>query len=47
MTDVRPEIRLRKIGTSLEEFERDLLSNLYYQRGTTMQSASAQDAYHT
>jgi glycogen phosphorylase len=47
VTDVRPEIRLRKIGTSLEEFERDLLSNLYYQRGTTMQSASAQDAYHT
>ena len=47
MTDVRPETRLRKIGTTLEDFERDLLSNLYYQRGTTMQSASAQDAYHT
>jgi starch phosphorylase len=47
VTDVRPETRLRKIGTTLEDFERDLLSNLYYQRGTTMQSASAQDGYHT
>ena len=38
---------LRALGTTPDDFERDLLSNLYYQRGTTMQSASAQDAYHT
>ena len=30
-----------------EEFERDLLSNLYTRRGTTIESASAQDAYET
>ncbi|AGZ43064.1 glycogen/starch/alpha-glucan phosphorylase [Actinoplanes friuliensis] len=29
------------------DFGRDLLSNLYYQRGTTLESASAQDAYHS
>ncbi len=47
MTDVRPEPRIRRVGTSVEDFERDLLSNLYYQRGTTIESASAHDAYHT
>jgi starch phosphorylase len=36
---------LRAIGTTPEDFERDLLSNLYFQRGTTVESASAQDAY--
>ncbi|MEV6492797.1 glycogen/starch/alpha-glucan family phosphorylase, partial [Actinoplanes sp. NPDC051633] len=30
-----------------EDFERDLLSNLYNRRGTTIESASAQDAYET
>jgi starch phosphorylase len=47
VTDVRPEPRIRRVGTSVEDFERDLLSNLYYQRGTTIESASAHDAYHT
>ena len=43
--DLRNE--LRPLGTTPEEFERDLLSNLYYRRGTTVESASAQDAYET
>ena len=38
---------LRALGTTPEEFERDLLSTLYYRRGTTVESASAQDAYET
>ena len=37
--------RIRRVGTTVEEFESDLLSNLYYRRGTTIESASAQDAY--
>ncbi|MDY7086123.1 MAG: glycogen/starch/alpha-glucan phosphorylase [Actinomycetota bacterium] len=38
---------LRPLGTTPDEFQRDLLSNLYYRRGTTVESASAQDAYET
>jgi glycogen phosphorylase len=36
---------LRALGTTADAFERDLLSNLYYQRGTTIESASMLDAY--
>jgi glycogen phosphorylase len=36
-----------RTGTSLEEFQRDLADNLCYERGTTVESASAQDAYWT
>ncbi len=39
--------RLRALGQTVKDLERDLVSNLYYQRGTTIESASAQDAYHT
>jgi starch phosphorylase len=35
------------VGNTLAEFERDLTDNLCYQRGTTAESASAQDAYWT
>jgi hypothetical protein len=34
-----------RTGNSLEEFQRDLADNLCYQRGTTVESASAQDVY--
>ncbi len=37
--------RIRRVGTTVEELESELLSNLYYGRGTTVASASAQDAY--
>jgi len=36
---------LRALGTTPDDFGRDLLSNLYYQRGTTIESASMLDAY--
>jgi glycogen phosphorylase len=36
---------LRALGTTPADFERDLLSTLYYQRGTTVESASVQDRY--
>lgn len=36
---------LRALGSTPAEFARDLLSNLYYQRGTTIESASTQDMY--
>jgi starch phosphorylase len=36
---------LRALGASPEEFEQELLSNLYYQRGTTIESASKRDIY--
>src|SRR2546423_5955493 len=39
--------RLRRVGTSPEEFEADLLDNLFFQRGTTTESASRQDVYQT
>ena len=35
------------MGNTTAEFERDLADNLYYERGTTAESASAQDAYWT
>jgi starch phosphorylase len=38
---------LRHVGNSLTDFQRDLLDNLYFQRGTTIESASAHDAYQT
>ena len=43
---IRPE-RDPRTGNSLEEFQRDLADNLCYERGTTAESASAQDAYWT
>lgn len=36
-----------RTGNSLEEFQRDLADNLCYERGTTVESASAQDVYWT
>ena len=45
--ELRNGIALRPLGTTLAELEQDLLSNLYYRRGTTVESASAQDAYET
>jgi starch phosphorylase len=45
--DRRNGIGLRPLGRTAAEFEQDLLSNLYYRRGTTVESASAQDAYET
>ncbi|GAA4972326.1 glycogen/starch/alpha-glucan phosphorylase [Actinoplanes utahensis] len=45
--DLRQGIGLRKLGKTAEEFQQDLLSNLYYRRGTTVESASARDAYET
>jgi starch phosphorylase len=36
---------LRALGTNPADFARDLLSTLYYQRGTTVESASTQDMY--
>src|SRR6516225_7118073 len=37
----------RRMGHTAEEFERDLADNLCYERGTTAESASAQDVYWT
>ena len=47
MTSGEPRPRGRWVGNTLAEFERDLADNLCYQRGTTVESASAQDAYWT
>src|SRR5271157_1357672 len=47
MTPEGPEPRARWVGNTLAEFERDLADNLCYERGTTAESASAQDAYWT
>ena len=47
MTPGGPEPQARWVGNTLAEFERDLADNLCYQRGTTAESASAQDAYWT
>jgi starch phosphorylase len=41
----RPQ--LRQIGNTTADFQRDLLDNLYFQRGTTIESASAHDAYQS
>ena len=45
--DLRNGIGPRPLGDKPAEFEQDLLSNLYYRLGTTVESASAQDAYET
>ncbi|MEV4702881.1 glycogen/starch/alpha-glucan phosphorylase [Actinoplanes sp. NPDC049316] len=45
MTDVRPAGEKQRDCTTPGEFQRELLRNLYYQRGTAIQSASAQDVY--
>ena len=37
----------RFAGNTLASFGRDLANNLYYQRGTTVESASTHDAYQT
>ena len=47
MTSVEPGPQGRWVGNTLAEFERDLADNLCYERGTTAESASAQDAYWT
>ncbi len=47
MTLGGPGPQARWVGNTLAEFERDLADNLCYQRGTTAESASAQDAYWT
>jgi glycogen phosphorylase len=47
MTPEGPRPQGRWVGNTLAEFERDLADNLCYQRGTTAESASAQDAYWT
>ena len=47
MTSIGPGPPGRWAGNALAEFERDLADNLCYQRGTTAESASAQDAYWT
>jgi len=43
----RPGAGIRRAGTTTGDLVFDLLSTLYYQRGTTLQSASAQDAYQS
>ena len=47
MTSVGPGPQGRWVGDTLAEFERDLADNLCHQRGTTAESASAQDVYWT
>jgi starch phosphorylase len=47
VADVQPGPNIRRVGSTIEDFEQNLLSNLLYQRGTTIESASAGDAYHT
>jgi glycogen phosphorylase len=47
MTPEGPEPRARWVGNTLADFERDLADNLCYERGTTAESASLQDAYWT
>jgi starch phosphorylase len=44
---MRPDPPARWVGNTLSDFERDLADNLCYERGTTAESASAQDAYWT
>ncbi|MDG6105902.1 glycogen/starch/alpha-glucan phosphorylase [Dactylosporangium aurantiacum] len=47
MTTVHTRAKRRAVGTTREHLEQELVSNLYYQRGTTTQSASSYDAYYT
>jgi glycogen phosphorylase len=44
---LRHDPHSRRAGNSLAEFEHDLADNLCYERGTTAESASAQDTYWT
>jgi len=44
---MRQEPQARRTGSTLAQFERDLAGNLCYERGTTPESASAQDVYWT
>ena len=47
MSSIGPRPQVRWVGNTLAEFERDLADNLCYERGTTVESASAHDAYWT
>jgi starch phosphorylase len=47
MTPEEPGPQGRWAGNTLAEFQRNLADNLCYQRGTTAESASAQDVYWT
>ena len=47
MTSIEPGPQGRWVGSTLADFERDLADNLCYERGTTAESASLQDAYWT
>ena len=47
MTSGEPGPKGRWAGNTLADFERDLADNLCYERGTTAESASFQDAYWT
>ena len=47
MSRIGPRPQARRLGRTVADFERDLADNLYYERGTTVESASAQDAYWT
>jgi starch phosphorylase len=47
MSRMGPRPQPRRLGRTVADFERDLADNLYYERGTTVESASAQDAYWT
>jgi starch phosphorylase len=42
-----PQRNLRRPGTTLSGFRQDLIDNLYYHRGTTIESASLHDAYQS
>jgi len=43
----RPETASPRAGDTVAGFQQDLVDNLCYQRGTTVESASAHDAYWT
>jgi starch phosphorylase len=47
MDGVHSRPQLRAPGKSAADIEQDLVSNLYYRRGTTVESASREDAYQT
>ncbi len=47
MSPIGPRPQARRLGRTVADFERDLADNLSYERGTTVESASAQDAYWT
>ncbi len=47
MTSIRHGPHARPVGNTLADFVQDLADNLYYERGTTVESASLHDAYWT